>query len=61
MTRKRKWLLTAFAVVSLGFLMGGDCEFDFDGFPGWGGYWGGPVFYDPYPVVYDPWYPCCWW
>ena len=61
MSLKRKVLYSLFALASLGLLAAGDCDVRFGGVRGW------PVFYDPYPVViydpviYDPFFPCCFW
>ena len=56
---KRKLLASAFALLSLVWLMGGDCEIEIEDV-GWGGGW--PYYvYDPGPIWYEPVYPCCWW
>jgi hypothetical protein len=59
MSRTKRYLAAILMTLSLGFLMGDDCEFDFDDFPG--------VYvtgWDPYPydvVVVDDYYDPYWW
>lgn len=60
-TRFRRVITIVLMLVSLGLLVGDDCEFEIEdiGWPVWHDdcydYCGGPVYYDVYPV---PWY---WW
>lgn len=63
MRRVKRYLVPILMVLSLGFLMGDDCEFEFEGFPGVHVIGYDPYYYDYYdyvvieePVYYDPWF-----
>lgn len=60
MNRTKRLLIAILMVLSLGFLMGDDCEFEFEGFPGVR--WVEPYYYD-YVIIEEPiyYYDPYWW
>lgn len=60
MSKTKRILAAVLMTLSLGFLMGDDCEFEFDGWPGIN-----VIGWDPYPydvvVVDEYYYDPYWW